>query len=132
MAQLSKEQIAVRDMAHEFVRKEVAPFAAEWDRAATVPLDTLRRCGGLGLFGVCVPTEWGGSGADFTAYVLATEELAYGDAGFCNMVSATNSFAMMVHACGTPDQKRRFLRPVASGQELAGLLLTEPLAGPAP
>lgn len=129
MARLSKEQMAVRDMARDFVRKEVAPFAADWDRAATVPLDTLRRLGALGLFGVCVPTEWGGSGADFTAYVLATEELAYGDAGFCNMVSATNSFAMMVHACGTPDQKRRFLRPVASGQELACLLLTEPHAG---
>jgi len=94
MAQLTKEQLAIRDMTREFVQKEVTPFAAEWDRTATVPLDTLRRIGALGLFGVCVPTEWGGGGADFTSYVLATEELAYGDAGLCNMVNATNSFGL--------------------------------------
>ena len=45
MAQLTKEQIAIRDMTREFVRKEVAPFAADWDRTATVPLDTVRRIG---------------------------------------------------------------------------------------
>ena len=129
MAQLTKEQIAIRDMTREFVQKEVAPFAADWDRTATVPLDTLRRIGTLGLFGVCVPTEWGGSGADFTSYVLATEELAYGDAGVCNMVSATNSFALKVRDYGTPEQKERFLRPVASGREIACLVLTEPHAG---
>ena len=43
MAQLTKEQIAIRDMTREFVQKEVTPFAADWDRTATVPLDTLRR-----------------------------------------------------------------------------------------
>lgn len=129
MAQLTKEQHAIRDMTREFVQKEVTPFAAEWDRTATVPLDTLRRIGALGLFGVCVPTEWGGSGADFTSYVLATEELAYGDAGLCNMVSATNSFGLKVRDFGTPEQKERFLRPVASGREIACLALTEPHAG---
>ena len=129
MAQLTKEQIAIRDMTREFVQKEVAPFAADWDRTATVPLDTVRRIGALGLFGVCVPTEWGGSGADFTSYVLATEELAYGDAGLCNMVSATNSFGLKLRDFGTPEQKERFLRPVASGREIACLALTEPHAG---
>ncbi len=129
MAQLTKEQIAIRDMTREFVQKEVAPFAAAWDRTATVPLDTVRRIGALGLFGVCIPTEWGGSGADFTSYVLATEELAYGDAGLCNMVSATNSFGLKVRDFGTPEQKERFLRPVASGREIACLGLTEPHAG---
>jgi alkylation response protein AidB-like acyl-CoA dehydrogenase len=68
-------------MTREFVRKEITPFAAEWDRTETVPIDTVRRAGELGLFGVWIPAEWGGAGADFTAYVLATEELAYGDAG---------------------------------------------------
>src|SRR5213596_1588850 len=88
----SDEQRGIRDATRDFVRKEIAPFAAEWDRTATVPLDTVRRAGALGLFGVCVPAEWGGGGADFTSYVLATEELAYGDAGVCNMISATNAF----------------------------------------
>src|SRR3972149_11228658 len=70
MAQPTKEQIAIREMTREFVQKEVAPFAADWDRTATVPLDTVRRIGALGLFGGCIPTEWGGGGADFTSYVL--------------------------------------------------------------
>jgi len=125
----SDEQRSIRDATRDFVRKEIAPFAAEWDRTATVPLDTVRRAGALGLFGVCVPAEWGGGGADFTSYVLATEELAYGDAGVCNMISATNAFGWKVRDHGTPQQKARYLRPVAGGEELACLLFTEPQAG---
>jgi hypothetical protein len=126
---LTVEQQSIRDMTRDFVRKEIAPFAAEWDRASTVPLDTVRHAGALGLFGICVPPEWGGGGADFTAYVLATEELAYGDAGVCNMISATNAFGWKVRDFGTPSQKERFLRPVASGHAIACLMLTEPQAG---
>ena len=129
MSQLMRDQIAVRDMTREFVRKEIAPYAAEWDRDGTVPLATVRRAGELGLFGVCVPEEWGGSGADFIAYLLATEELAYGDAGVCNTISATNAFTWAVRDHGTRSQQERFLCPVASGQAIACLLFTEPQAG---
>jgi alkylation response protein AidB-like acyl-CoA dehydrogenase len=129
MTQKTAEQIAIRNMTREFVRREIAPFAAEWDRTETVPLDTVHKIGALGLFGVCVPKEWGGSGADFTSYVLATEELAFGDAGVCNMVSASNSYGFKVRDHGTPDQKERFLRPVASGKEIGCMLITEPHAG---
>jgi butyryl-CoA dehydrogenase len=129
MSQLTDSQIAIRDMTREFVRKEVTPFAAQWDRTATVPLETVRKIGALGLFGVCVAAQWGGAGADFTSYVLATEELAYGDAGICNLINATNSFCFKVRDFGTPEQKERFLRPVASGSEIACMLLTEPQAG---
>jgi butyryl-CoA dehydrogenase len=129
MTQLTKDQMAIRDMTRDFVRREVAPFAAEWDRTGTVPIDTVRRAGQLGLFGVWIPAEWGGGGADFTSFVLATEELAYGDAGFCNMVSATHSCCVKVRDYGTPAQKERFLRPMASGEAIACMLLTEPQAG---
>ena len=129
MSRLTERQIAIRDMTREFVRKEVSPFAAQWDRDATVPLDTLRKIGELGLFGVCIPEQWGGSGADFTSYALATEELAYGDAGVCNMVSASNSYGFKIRDFGTPAQKERYLRPVASGRDLGCMLLTEPQAG---
>jgi len=129
MSQLTKDQSAVRDMTRDFVRREIAPHAAEWDRTSTVPLDTVRRAGALGLFGIAVPAEWGGGGVDFTAQAAATEELASGDAGVCNMISATSSFALLVHDFGTPAQKERFLRPVASGHAIACLMLTEPQAG---
>jgi alkylation response protein AidB-like acyl-CoA dehydrogenase len=129
MARLTEEQVAIRDATRAFVAKEVAPHAAEWDRTATVPVDTVLRIGELGLFGICVPAEWGGAGADFISYMLAIEELAYGDAGVCNMVSATNSFCLRLRDFGTPEQKERFLKPVASGQEIACMLLTEPHTG---
>ena len=81
MTAFTSEQIAIRDMTRDFVRREIIPFAAQWDRDETVPLATVLRLGKLGLFGVCAPAEWNGADADFLAYMLMTEELAYGDAG---------------------------------------------------
>lgn len=129
MPQLTEEQVAIRDMTRQFVRNEITPHAADWDRTATVPVETVLKAGRLGLFGVWMPTEWGGAGADFISYVLATEELAYGDAGICNMVSACNSFGFKVNDHGTPTQKERYLRPVASGEVIGCMMLTEPQAG---
>jgi len=65
MRRLSDEQRAIRDATRDFVRKEIAPFAAEWDRTATVPLDTVRKAGALGLFGVS-------QGAAFVGIRVAT------------------------------------------------------------
>ena len=87
MSRLTERQVAIRDLTRGFVAKEIAPHALEWDRTASVPLETVRQAGGLGLFGVNIPSELGGTGADFTSYVLAMEELAYGDAGVCNMIT---------------------------------------------
>ncbi|TCT04358.1 acyl-CoA dehydrogenase family protein [Aquabacter spiritensis] len=129
MTQLTEDQTAMRDMARDFVRAEVIPFAADWDRTAEVPVETLRKLGSFGFFGVTIPEEWGGAGADFPSYLAVTEELSYGDAGLCNAVNATNSFANNVLAFGTPAQKEEFLRPVASGRDVACMLLSEPQAG---
>jgi hypothetical protein len=129
MTRFTAEQTAIRDMTRDVVRREVIPYAAQWDRDETVPLETVLKLGKLGLFGVCAPSDWGGAGADFLAYMLMTEELAYGDAGICNMVNAANSFGAKVRDSGTPEQKKRFLQPVASGEALGCLLMTEPQAG---
>lgn len=127
--QPSDDQIAIRETTRTFVRNEITPFAAEWDRTATVPVDTVRRIGALGLFGITIAPEWDGAGADFMSYLTAIEELAYGDAGICNTVTATNSFCFRLRDFGTEDQKERFLRPVAGGAAFACMLLTEPHAG---
>ena len=129
MTELSLEQRAMRDMARDFAKAEIAPFASEWDRTETVPLDTVYKLGSLGLFGISIPGEWGGTDADFMSYVIVTQELAYGDAGICNMINATNSFALKVRDFGTDSQKERFLKPVAEGKHIACMLLTEPGAG---
>jgi hypothetical protein len=127
---LNDQQRAIRDMARDFARREIVPFAADWDRREHVPLETLGRMGALGLMGVCVPVEWGGSGADFVSYVAAMEEIAYGDAGIANMMAATNSpYNAAIMAYGTDAQKEKFLRPAASGHALAAFLLSEPQVG---
>jgi alkylation response protein AidB-like acyl-CoA dehydrogenase len=126
---MTDEQIAMRDMVRNFVREEVIPHAAEWDRQHIVPKETLEKLGGFGFFGVGIPAEWGGAGADFFSYLYLTEELSYGDAGICNTINATNSFANNLSAFGTAQQKERYLRPVAEGRQIACMLLTEPQAG---
>ena len=127
---LSEQQSAVRDMARDFAAREITPFAADWDRREHVPLETLKRMGALGLMGVCVPAQWGGAGADFVSYVLAMEEIAYGDAGIANMMAATNfPYNAGVLAHGSDAQKEKFLRPAASGRALAAFLLSEPQVG---
>jgi len=69
----SDDQVAIRDMTRDFVRKEIVPYAPEWDRTETVPLDTVNRAGALGQFGVTRPAEWGVAGADDLTYVRAVE-----------------------------------------------------------
>ena len=126
----SEQQISIRDMAREFARREILPFAAEWDRKHEVPLGTIGKMFAAGLMGVCIPPEWGGSGADFVSYVLAMEQIAYGDAGLANVMAANNSpVAAAILAFGNDDQKERFLRPVVSEGAIAAFLLSEPDAG---
>jgi alkylation response protein AidB-like acyl-CoA dehydrogenase len=127
---LTEQQTNIRDMAREFARREIAPFAARWDRDHEVPLTTIARMFEVGLMGVCVPQEWGGLGADFVSYVLAMEQIANGDAGIANVMAANNSpVAAAILAFGNDDQKERFLRPVASDGAMAAFLLSEPEAG---
>lgn len=128
-SEYTDDQIAIRDTTRAFVQNDVAPHALQWDREARIPVDVVQKAGALGLFGVTVPVEDGGAGADFLSYVMATEELAAGDAGLCNLINASNSYGFRLKEYGTADQKERFLRPVASGQALGCLLLTEPHAG---
>lgn len=127
---LNEQQAGIRDMAREFARNEIAPFAAQWDRDEFVSRETFAKMGQLGLMGVCVSEEWGGSGADFVSYVSAMEQIAYGDAGIANVMAANNSpVAAGVAAFGNDDQKERYLRPLASGSKIGAFLLSEPQAG---
>jgi len=123
------EQRAIRDLTRQVVRDLVQPGAPAWDRAGHTPPEIFRQLGAIGLFGVCVPERWGGAGADFLSYMLMTEELAYGDAGICNAINATNAFCLRQMEFATDAQRDEFLRPVAAGETLACMLLTEPQAG---
>ena len=127
---LTPEQELIRNTVREFSKKEVGPRAAEWDRAQRTPLDVVRKLGPLGLLGALIPPEHGGAGLDKVSYLLALEELAYGDAGFSVGVAVHTSVAALpIVWFGTEEQKKRFLPPLASGERLGAFAVTEAQAG---
>jgi alkylation response protein AidB-like acyl-CoA dehydrogenase len=127
---LTDEQREIRDLARRFADEVVAPQAAAWDREHTFPKDVLAQMGELGLLGTCIPSEYGGAGADFVAYALALEEISRGDAGlgvtFAVHVSA-GQLPILAH--GTAEQIERLIPPAAQGHELCAFALTESGSG---
>lgn len=127
---LTDEQQMIRDMARDFARERLAPKAAERDRSHAFPREELDEMGELGLFGVLVPEEWDGAGADHVSLALALEEIAAGEGAVSTIMSVTNSLVTVpILKYGTQDQKERFLRPLAAGRMLGTFCLTEPHTG---
>ena len=127
---LTEQQAMIRDMARSFAAERLAPFAAEWDRTAQFPVDAVRAMGEVGLLGMLVPEEWGGAGVDYLSYALAVEEIAAADGSCSTIMSVHNSVGCLpVVKFGNENQKRVYLRKLASGEILACFCLTEPGAG---
>ncbi|MEU1469709.1 acyl-CoA dehydrogenase family protein [Streptomyces sp. NPDC005761] len=128
--ELSEEQEAVRQLAKDFVARDVAPYAVEWDRAENVDKSIVRKLGSLGFLGLTVPEEYGGSGGDHLAYCLVTEELGRGDSSVRGIVSVSLGLvAKTVAAWGDEDQKRLWLPRLTSGDAVGCFGLTEPGTG---
>ncbi|GLV86335.1 acyl-CoA dehydrogenase [Streptomyces lavendulae subsp. lavendulae] len=128
--ELSEEQEAVRRLARAFTDREIAPYAAEWDRAESVDRSIVEKLGGLGFLGLTVPEEYGGSGGDHLSYALVTEELGRGDSAVRGIVSVSLGLvAKTVAAWGTEEQKREWLPRLCSGEALGCFGLTEPGTG---
>ncbi len=129
---LSDEQQLIARTARDFAERRLAPNAAARDRDGTFPVEELRELGALGLLGVAVPEELGGSGAGAVAYSLVMQELARVDASVAVAVSVTNMVAELVAAVGTPPQRAR-VPDLVSGTLLCGsFALSEPQAGSDP
>ena len=127
---LTDEQQMIQAMAREFAETAIRPIAAEIDREARFPHETLKRMGELGLMGIAVPERWGGSGADTVGYALALEEIAKACASHAVIMSVNNSlYCDPVLRYGDDAQRERFLKPVASGLAHGCFALTEPQAG---
>jgi len=127
---LTEQQTMIRDMARKFAREQLLPNAARWDQEAHFPREELAAMGRLGLLGMNVPTEWGGSGADSVSTALALEEIAAGDAATATIMSGHNSVGCMpIARFGNDEQKERFLRPMAAGEMLSAFALTEAHGG---
>lgn len=126
----SPEHEALRRLVREFAEKEVAPIAAEIDREGRVPFETVRKAGEIGLLGVCFPQEYGGMGAGETGYCIMMEELGRVCTSTATNIGAHIGIgAMTIHLDGTPEQKEKYLTPLARGEKLAAFLLTESDAG---
>ncbi|MBP2312903.1 acyl-CoA dehydrogenase [Azospirillum soli] len=127
---LTEEQQMVRDMARAFSAERLAPTAAERDRTGAFPKAELAEMGKLGLMGMLVPEEYDGAGTDHVAYALAIEEIAAGDGAISTIMSVHNSVGCMpILKFGNAEQKERFLKPMARGEQLGCFCLTEPQAG---
>src|SRR5450432_2143287 len=124
---LSEQQAMIRDMARSFAQEKLAPNSAGWERDSRFPAEAVAEMGELGFMGMLVPEEWGGAAGDHIAYVIAVEEIAAGDAACSTIMAVHNSVGCMpVLKFGTEAQKKRFLRPLASGKTIACFCLTEP------
>ena len=128
--ELDEEHVAFRKVMREFADGEIAPFAEEWDRTHEFPVDTVRKMGDLGLFGLPFPERYGGSDADFTTLCLAIEEIARVDQSMAITLEAAVGLGINpIAEFGTDEQKERWLPDLIAGRTLAGFGLTEPEAG---
>ncbi len=127
---LSEEQLSIGEMARQFAQERLRPFADQWDREHRYPAEAIREMAGLGFFGMLVPEAWGGSDTGYLAYALALEEIAAGDGACSTIMSVHNSVGCVpILRFGNDEQKRRFLVPLASGEQIGAFALTEPQAG---
>ncbi|MGF1636364.1 MAG: acyl-CoA dehydrogenase family protein [Cyclobacteriaceae bacterium] len=128
--QLSEEQIAVRDAAQEFAKKELLPGVIDRDTNETFPVDQVKKLGELGFLGMMTSQKFGGSGIDTVSYVLALEEIAKVDASTAVIMSVNNSLVCWgIEKYGTEAQKEKYLIPLATGNFLGAFCLSEPEAG---
>ena len=127
---LTAEQREIQVLARDFAKAEIEPDAAAWDREHGFPPELVRRLGELGLMGVCVPEEHGGSGSDFLSYILVLEELSRADAGVGVTVAVhTSACTLPLLQFGTSEQVARYVPPLAHGDAVGCFALTEPGAG---
>ncbi|HIZ49785.1 MAG TPA: acyl-CoA dehydrogenase [Candidatus Pseudomonas excrementavium] len=127
---LTDEQREIAEMARQFAQQRLLPFAAEWDREHQFPADALAEMGELGFLGMLVPEQWGGCDTGYLTYALALEEIAAGDGACSTIMSVHNSVGCApILRFGSPEQKDRFLPPLARGEQIGAFALTEPHAG---
>ncbi|CAM9405996.1 unnamed protein product, partial [Choristocarpus tenellus] len=124
---LPEEHTMLRDMCRNFADKELAPNAAEWDQKHEFPGKQVAMMGELGLMGVAINSENGGTGLDYLAYAIAMEEISRGCASTGVIMSVNNSlYCAPLEKFGTADQRAEHLSPFATGEKLGCFALSEP------
>ena len=118
--ELSEEQKMFRSMVRDFCVKEIEPLSAQIDETGEFPAALVKKAADLGLFGIAMPEEYGGSGGDYVAMAIVCEELsrASGSMGAIYLAGLSLSVTPVL-MYGTPEQKEKFLTPIATGEKIA-------------
>jgi alkylation response protein AidB-like acyl-CoA dehydrogenase len=120
----------LRKTVREFARAEVAPHAQKWDKEERFPKEIVPKLAAMGLLGIRIPEEYGGSGMDMTAYAICVEEIARVDGSLALTVASHNGLGTgHILIFGSDAQKKKYLPKAASGEWLAAWALTEPGSG---
>ena len=127
---LSEMEQEILDMLHDFCVKEVAPIAAELDEKEEFTQNAREKLADMGMLGTYIPEEYGGAGLSYLTYILCCEELAKHCASTSIMFSVHGSLCSWpILEFGTEEQKQKYLVPLAQGEKLGAMGLTEPNAG---
>ncbi|MBI5880232.1 MAG: acyl-CoA dehydrogenase family protein [Chloroflexi bacterium] len=126
---LTDEQRALRDLAHEFARDQIRPVAWAHDRSGEFPRAVVNKAHALGLMNLTVPEAYGGGGLGQFEECLLVEEIAWGCAGICTTLSANTLGATPIVLAGSEEQKKKFLGQLTAGPNLIAFNLTEPQSG---
>jgi isovaleryl-CoA dehydrogenase len=127
---LSEELNALRDMVAQFAANEIAPRAAEIDSTNQFPMDLWRKFGDLGLLGITVEEQYGGSGMGYLAHCIAMEEISRASASVGLSYGAHSNLCVnQIRKNGTEEQKQTYLPKLCSGEHIGALAMSEPGAG---
>lgn len=129
MFPITDDQKALVDAVRDFTEQRVAPHALDWDAEKHFPVDVLAEAGELGLGGIYVGEEHGGTGLERTDAILIFEELAKADPAFAAYISIHNMVAWMIDSFGSDEQRARWIPDLVGMEHLASYCLTEPGAG---
>ena len=129
MFDLTEEQQAIVEMVRDFATENIAPHAVEWDQAKHFPVDVLAQAGELGMGGIYVREDFGGSGMSRLDAALIFEELAKADPTISAYISIHNMVAWMIDEFGNDEQRAAWLPGLCSMETLASYALTEPGVG---
>jgi alkylation response protein AidB-like acyl-CoA dehydrogenase len=130
--QLSKEQELIQKTARDFAEKYVLPVAEQIDRENKVPPEIYRKMSELELFGIPFSEDFGGTGAGYSCYPLAVEQVAKASGGVALTLSVNTLGISAMNIFGTPDQKKRYMVPCCRGEKIASFAFTEPGTGSDP
>jgi isovaleryl-CoA dehydrogenase len=127
---LGEDVNALREMVHKWAQERLAPIAAEVDSSNTFPQELWREMGDLGLLGITVPEEYGGSGMNYLAHVVAVEEIPRASASVSLSYGAHSNLCVnQIKLNGTPEQKQKYLPGLVSGEHVGALAMSEAGAG---